>query len=170
VTRGVVGVHRCRLLRSYPPARSRRRGRLEQITQFDYDAIDREAFGEQPKEDSVTFADASAALALVLGWACESKGCVTDLKMVAARGLTLHYWLSPEQSNYNGMAEIASVCGCTRAALSAHLLKLKDGAGCLISCGKGFHTRATFANSQRAAVKSGSHSSLTRADRKDKRA
>ena len=139
-------------------------GKLERSCQFDYDEVDRNLFGVEP-EDSVTFGDMSAALGLILGWICESKVCVTDLKMVAARALTLHYWLSPDESDYSGMAHIAKTCGCTRSALSAHLLRLKDGSGCMISAGKGFNTRPIFADGQRNAVESGSHSSRTRADR-----
>ena len=139
--------------------------RLEQITDFNFDEVDRSLSGEEPVEDSVTFGDASAALSLILGWIVgESKTRVTDIKMIAARALTLHYWLTPEQSCYDGMASIARVCDVTRAALSAHLLRLKDGAGCHLSAGKGHHTRAVFSEGQRRAVETGNHSSTSRKD------
>ena len=140
-------------------------GKLELSCQFDYDEVDRNLFGVEP-EDSVTFGDMSAALSLVLGWICGDARRTTEVKIVASRALALHWLLSPENSQYDSMSDIARVCQVTKAAVSKALLSLKDQTGCAINAGKGHFTRATFANAQLDAVAGGTHSSVARRDKR----
>jgi biotin operon repressor len=140
--------------------------RLEQITDFDFDEIDRNLSGEETEDEQVAWGDMAAAFALVLQHICGDRIGVTDVRIVAGRALSLLLWLAPDQCDYDSMADIAKACGCTRAALSKSLIRLRDDTGCFLSAGKGFHTRAQYSEAQRRAVEAGTHSSQSRADRK----
>jgi hypothetical protein len=45
---------------------------FDPVAGFDYDAIDRNVFGNEPDEDTVSFSDMCAALSLIVGWATAS--------------------------------------------------------------------------------------------------
>ena len=139
-------------------------GRLVQTVDFDFDEVDRNMSGEEPEDEQVAWGDMVASFALLLQWMCGNR--TPDVRIIAGRALSLLLWLQPDQCEYDSMAEIAKACECTRAALSASLLRLKDDTGCFLSVGKGFHARAKFSEAQHRAVSSGTHSSQTRTDRK----
>jgi hypothetical protein len=132
-------------------------GKLEPITQFDYNEIDRNAFGNEPEESGVPLADMSAALMLLLQWVC-GKG--SSLVHAGARAEALMYWLNPGESRFATYSDIAKEAGITRAAISKMMLSLRDQSGVCMPVSKLNSSRETYRKSQLLAVKEGRHASV----------
>jgi len=135
-------------------------GSYEMVGQFDWEQIDRNVDGIEPEERVISFADASAAIAILAGWMCQScREEPAPIRTVAAKCEALLFWLDPNQSKYKSLSDIADACQITRAAVSKMLLGLKDQLGSAVSVGKGSHTRETYRQVQRNLAIEGKHAS-----------
>jgi hypothetical protein len=143
-------------------------GHLERIGNPDWESIYYNCDGESTEEDTVSFSDMGAALAIILQWICSSK----DLRLAGARAASLLCFLDPVNAPHgrDSLTKIASEADCTKAALSAALLDLRDQTGCALSMGKLASTRERYAQAQKAAVQAGCHSRSTRKDSVKRRA
>lgn len=134
--------------------------RLERIENFDYSEVDR-LLGVADTDDRVTFADASAALALILGWACgatRSKAHESSIISAGARIHSLLFLIDPTNARYRSLADIANAAGMTRAACSKALVLLRDQLGDVLPI-RGMLARESYRKAQHAAVAAGVHSS-----------
>ena len=138
-------------------------GRFERIADFSWEEVYRAVDGEEPAERMISFSDSSAAISVLIGWLCHSgRDEPADIRTVAAKCEALLFWLDPNQSKYESLADIARVTGHTRAAISKQLLNLKDQLGSCVSVGKRSHTRATYRACQVEAIEKGTHASFKR--------
>jgi hypothetical protein len=107
-------------------------GHLEHIAQINHDEIDRRLAGiDEEPERTVGLSDVLSALMRLLYFATASNGLLGE-KALTLAGTKIHsllWLLNPTESPYNSMADIARAAGCTRACLSAALLKLTDQIG-----------------------------------------
>ena len=145
--------------------------KLEPSAGFDFEEVFRDLDGEEPAETTVSMADASAAISILLGWIC---GTMHDkplnITSVGAKAESLLLLLDSNQSKYESLADIAAAAGITRQTLSKSLLSLKDQTGLALSIGKLAGTRQTYRATQIKSLEAGTHSSTTRKDLKSKRA
>ena len=136
---------------------------------FDYDEIDERLNLAERQEESVSFADASSALILILSFICQGRHDTdkpADPSTVAAKAEAIFWMLSPTESRYESLTSIAAACGYTKAMISKVLLGFRDQCGFLASGGKLNSSRDTFRQAQLAAVKAGVHSSAVTKRRK----
>jgi hypothetical protein len=138
-------------------------GHLEATTDVEdfYNEIDRNCFGVEDAEDTVSFSDMSAALSLIVGWACTCK----DIRQVAGKILALGVMLDPVNMPYGrtDLTAIAREVGCTKQAVSKWLLHLRDQSGVALTIGKKASVRETCKQAQEAAMRAGCHASHRRA-------
>jgi len=148
----------------HPVAFNRESGHVERVGRFDFDEVDRNLGNEPEEEPGISFSDASAAISLILQWACETP----DLKLVGARTASLLAYLDSTNAPHERttLEAIAKEAGCTRALLSKRLLELRDQAGVHLTMGKRAYTRDRYKKAQDFAVAAGVHSSVSRKDRK----
>jgi biotin operon repressor len=138
-------------------------GQWEPTTGPDWEAIDFNCDNLLPEQETLSFSDGSAALALLVGWICQSAGPgPANVITIASKAEAVLFWLDPIQSRYSSLADIARALGITRAAISKQLLDLKDQIGSCVSAGKMSGTRATYRAKQLELVASGKHASDTR--------
>jgi hypothetical protein len=133
-----------------------------------YDEIDRNVFGAEDAEDTVSFSDMCAALSLIVQFACASP----DISHVGGRIAALGVLLDPSNMPHNRrtLADVSRECGVTRAAVSKWILNFRDQAGVSLTVGKRSSIRAKLRQSQFKAIENGSHSSFRRRDKADKAA
>jgi hypothetical protein len=124
----------------HPLAFSSSNGRLEPVTDFDYDQIDKN-LGHEPEEAGVRLADMSAVLMLLLQW-ITGKG--SNLVHAGARAEALLYWLNQGESRFKTYSDIAKEAGLTRAAISKMMLGLRDQIGCCMPVSKMQSSRDTY--------------------------
>ena len=143
---------------------------IVEVTDFDWASIDRSCDGIEPAEQTISLADASAAISIILGWICKGqyKSDPAPIASVASRAEALLLLLDPNQSRYETLADIARASGMTRAAISKSLLSLKDQSGLALTIGKLHGTRDTYREAQRKCVAEGTHSSFRRRDASQK--
>ena len=125
-------------------------GHLIQTTDFDFDAVDRGAFGVEPEEESVvSFADMSAALSLIVGWICASP----DLRHCGSRAAALACLLDPIHAPHgrSDLTAIAKEAGVTKAATSKWLVDFRDQVGTSLTIGKRSSQRDVYRRAQNAA-------------------
>src|SRR5262249_32144656 len=81
-----------------------------------YDEIDRNVFGVEVNEDTVSFSDLCAALSLIIQFACASP----NISHVGGRIAALGVLLDPSNMPHNRrtLTDVARECGVTRAAVS----------------------------------------------------
>jgi hypothetical protein len=134
------------------------------VIEPDFDAIDRHLSGESegPEEGTVTFSEMVSAFVRVLDFICKNP----QPGVVAGRALALQFWLHPEQSHYDSVAQIALSCGLTRQALSKAVLQFKDSLNIRFPVGKRNGTRDAFRAAQVKAMENGTHASYKRQARK----
>jgi hypothetical protein len=139
-------------------------GSLQRTIGFDYDEVDRNLSGVEPAEDMVSFSDASAAIAILLGAICDTRKTDHPINLVSvgAKAESLLFLLDPNQSRYESLSDIARAANMTRANLSKWLLKLKDEVGFFLSAGKRAFSRESYRSAQKAALAAGCHSSQRR--------
>jgi hypothetical protein len=128
-------------------------GHVEQTSEFAYDEVDRNVFGIEDEEDSVSYADMAAALALVLNWCCSSP----NLTHVGARAAALLCLLDPTNSPHgrDSLANIAREANLTRAAISKWIVQFREEADISLTVGKLNSTRKTFRDAQLVAYANG---------------
>jgi biotin operon repressor len=127
---------------------------------FDFEEVYRNVDSEEPEETTISMADASAAISIILGWICQSaKDEPASIKTVASKAESLLLLMDSNQSKYKSLADIARAAGLTRAALSKNLLSLKDQTGFRVIVGKLGGARDTFRSVQNALVANGRHAS-----------
>lgn len=135
-------------------------GSFERVEQFDWESIDRNIDGIEPEERTISMADASAAISILLGWICGTqKDKPASIATVGAKAESLLLLLDSNQSKYRSLAQIAEAAGLTRAALSKSLLSLKDQSGLALTIGKLHGARETYRSVQNALVANGRHAS-----------
>jgi hypothetical protein len=139
-------------------------GRYENVTNFDYAAVDRNLTGELEDIDKSEYslANLGSAINVLLEWMTKGR----NLEIIAGRVLSLHWFLRPQNSDYDSISEIATACNCTRAGLSKALLELRDQLGFKPSAGKLHGARQTYSEAQNKSFKAGKHVSYKRADGK----
>lgn len=138
---------------------------LVRTTEFDWDEVSRIVDGEEPEERTITMADASAAVSILLGWICGTqKDEPLSIASVGARAESLLLLLDSNQSRYKSLADIARAAGLSRASLSKSLLSLKDQSGLALTIGKLHGTRETYREVQRKCMTEGKHASFSRRD------
>jgi hypothetical protein len=146
-------------------------GRIQRTIGFDYDEVDRN-LGFEPKEEMLTWADASAAISLILSWAT-GRGDTSHHKeaSIATTGARIHgllYWLDPANARYGSLQEIADAAGLTRAAVSKALVNLREELGGILPM-KRSGSSDVYSRAQKAAIKVGVHSSASRKDLKSRK-
>ena len=137
-------------------------GHLEPVSQFDYGEIDRRLESAET-DDKITFSDASAALALILQWACgQTRNSAKEPVVSAgARINALLFLIDPTNARYKSLTEIAAAAGMTRAAVSKALLTLRDQLGDIMPI-RPMMQRENCRKAQVAAIAAGCHSSNRR--------
>ena len=127
---------------------------------FPWEEVYRDLDNEEPPEQMISMADASSAVAIILGWICQSRrDDPASIATVGAKAESLLLLLDPINSKYKSLADIAEAAGLTRALLSRSLLSLKDQSGLALTIGKLHGSRETYRNVQRGLVHSGRHAS-----------
>jgi hypothetical protein len=140
-------------------------GELVPTTEFDFDSVDREAFGvENDVDDMVSFSDMSAALSLIVQFACASPNLTHVGGRIAAIGVLLDPSNMPH--GRRTLADIARECGVTRAAISRWMVDFRDQIGTSLTVGKRSSTRAKDSVAQIEALERGTHSSFVRRDKR----
>jgi leucine-zipper of insertion element IS481 len=136
-------------------------GHIEPSVGFDYDEIDRNVFDVEDEEETVSFSDMAAALALIVGFACASP----DLKLVGARIAAIGVLLDPINMPHNRrtLADIAREAGLSRACVSKWMIDFRDQIGTSLTVGKRSSARAADRAGQVAAIERGTHVSFVRA-------
>jgi hypothetical protein len=162
------------IIEGAPPARTALEGdRLVATTDFDFDAIDRNVFGES-SEDKVDWKDMTSALAIVLGWICgraDVKRNGNQTSAIAYSGMranALLYLLDPDQSRFESLQQIADASECTKAAVSKALAELRNQIGGVFYF-KSSGSTENYQKAQRASIAAGVHSKFCRKDRKSER-
>jgi len=135
-------------------------GKLEPISMFDFNEIDRNLGLLEPDqpEEMISFSDAAACWALLIEWITGSHQESNTFNMAGARAHSLMYWLGSSQCHFGSLEAIAVKAGCSKAALSKSLLKLRDQ----LSIGfqfKKMGSRQANRESQIRALEQGKHSS-----------
>jgi hypothetical protein len=140
----------------------------ESIATFDYGEIDRR-LGFEPEEEKVTCSDASAAISLILSWACGRADSIQAPSIVSAgvRTHALLYLLDPVNARYSSLEAIADDANMTRAAISKALVELRSQLGGILPM-KRSGSSEVYARAQKAALAAGCHSSASRKDSKRK--
>jgi hypothetical protein len=144
---------------------------IHPTTNFDYDSIDRE-LGFEPEEDRITWSDASAAISLILSWACgrndSRRAKPPSIVSAGARVNALLYLLDPVSARYDTLTAIADAAGMTRASISKELMSLRRELGGILPM-KVSGSSDMYRKAQEAALAAGCHSSSTRKDLLSKR-
>jgi len=100
---------------------------FEPITGPDWDELERAVSGMEPEEPMLSWADASCAIALLVGWMCGSDTHANKQPLLTA-GIRVHliqYWLDPTNSRYSSIEALADEAGLTRQAVSKILAGLR---------------------------------------------
>jgi hypothetical protein len=134
-------------------------------TDFQWDEVDRNVFDvEDEEDDTVSFSDMAACLALIVQWACASP----DIKHVGGRIAALGVLLDPTNLPHNRrtLADVARETGVTRAAVSKWALDFRDQVGTSLTVGKRSSVRTKDSAAQLAALERGTHSSQVKRAKK----
>jgi hypothetical protein len=145
---------------------------LVRVTGPDWESIDYNVDGLELEEDQVSFSDMSAALSLILGWACGKAGKHSQAPSVTSAGAKVHallYLLDPVNARYPSLQAIADDAGMTKAAVSKSLAELRRQLGGILPMKKS-GSREVYQRAQAAAIAAGVHVSQHRKDLKSKRA
>jgi hypothetical protein len=131
---------------------------------FDYDEIDRNAFGVEDNEDTVSFSDMVAGLSLIVQFACASP----DIAHVGGRIAAIGVLLDPSNMPHGRrtLADIAKEVGVTRAAVSRWMVDFRDNVETSLTVGKRSSVRAKDRAAQISAIERGTHSAFVRRDKK----
>jgi hypothetical protein len=134
------------------------------VTDFDYDSVDFNLGLTEPG-DGVAMSDVTSAYVRILQWICSGGGMASK----GARAEALRLFLSPTESPYASLQEIADESGVTKAALSAALMDLRKALGLGLTMGKVAGSSENYRKAQLAAKAAGIHSSFTRKDLKSRK-
>jgi hypothetical protein len=146
-------------------------GHLERICQPDWESIFHND-GEGIEENTVTWADMSAAVSLLLGFCCGRSDKGDDKLAIVRSGMRVNavlYWLDSNASRYNSLEEIADAAGVTKAAVSKSLMDLRKELGGILPM-KLSGSSDNYRKAQQFAVAAQEHSSFSRKDSKKRKA
>jgi hypothetical protein len=162
------GVHSVTYVKGDKPEE---RGYFDRVENFDYDSVDR-SLGFEPEEERVSWSDASAAISLILSWACgRGDSCRAKPPSITSAGARIHallYLLDPVNARYDSLDAIAIESGMTRQGVSKALMDLRRELGGILPM-KVSGSSDVYRKAQEAALAAGCHSSVTRKDLLSKR-
>jgi hypothetical protein len=134
------------------------------VVNFDYDAID-ELEPIAPEDATMTWADASSAISLILGW-CVGRDRA-PLQMIGARVCCLLALLDPINCSEGRrtITDIARESGFTKQSLSKALGEFRRSVGIHLTIGKSATASESYRAAARRSIAAGTHSSDTRRDK-----